>query len=733
MRGPPVGDLVPGLRDHLRRIGTARDKLARRAAFDALAAAAENAGTAHALVHRFLSEDANGQRFALEIAVRLGPPLPDDLIRRLVPLLQHGRFPTRLRIGVSAIIIRSIPTDSPLVDRLIEALLDEVSPPRAANRLRRLAALVPALDSVNRALAELDGRPAAPCPRCGARLGPDDLVKHLWERHRLLLENGRVREPWDVVREWVAEYDRTNRAEHLDRACDLAQALDPTEGLTRVHRLLLAGGSDDEVAHALLRAEAVARHASLCPHCYALVPQPLRAVPTPVLVTAGRVEGGGYKVELADRCFVNQMVVATPEAVMAAGTEPGNALTRRGAVLTFLVPLVALAGLFALLPALFGVAPVVPVAGLLFAGLVAYVAIRVVWRERGGASDRAVDHAWGRLVPRLLQHGARKADAAFVAGLAEASRGRGDARARVEEIDRVYGVLREDRGGMSYVTPISTLRIADASGGGADDVPLIADEASPSFEVALPLDHGERLVRELRGDSIDHSRRARLRVLLLARAFAAGLEPQDLRVIGRVSPALGAAYASEDRGGLSRLRLLWLYRPHRLWQRVGSATTVFDLARYPKLAENYLKQRPDLLLFQATAGSEDPAPILVCEEGVVYRDTVITDADTPIHVRAKTSLRGGGFELTVGDRVFKFNENPTLLARRLKEWTQFLFKEFLPRARLLSRRRSDHGDWLLRQKASTCPECGKTFLGVMGEIGLVHDQSRARSEALGAE
>ena len=43
------------------------------------------------------------------------------------------------------------------------------------------------------------------------------------------------------------------------------------------------------------------------------------------------------------------------------------------------------------------------------------------------------------------------------------------------------------------------------------------------------------------------------------------------------------------------MRLLWLYRPHRLWQRIGSAVSVFDLARYPYLSENYLKLRPDLL------------------------------------------------------------------------------------------------------------------------------------------
>jgi hypothetical protein len=155
-----------------------------------------------------------------------------------------------------------------------------------------------------------------------------------------------------------------------------------------------------------------------------------------------------------------------------------------------------------------------------------------------------------------------------------------------------------------------------------------------------------------------------------------------------------------------------------LWQRIGSATAVFDLARYPKLAENYLRQRPDLLLFQASGGTDGAAPILVCEEGVVYRDTVITGPNPAIRVRARSLVRGGGYELTIDDQVYRFREDPTLLARRLKGWALFLFKEFLPRARLLTRRTSPQGDRLLRQKVASCPECRTAFLGLAGEIGL---------------
>ena len=370
------------------------------------------------------------------------------------------------------------------------------------------------------------------------------------------------------------------------------------------------------------------------------------------------------------------------------------------------------------MPPILGLAPVIPVGAALVAATFVYFAIVMSWDNSADPSDRAVDHAWTIMAARMLQNDIRRADAAFLAGLAQASRGHGDPETREESLQRAIAALRTSRVGIPFLTPLSILRATDAVDRGADDLPTIAADVGDSFDAALPLDHADRLLRELGGDRTDRTRRARLRVLILARAFAAGLETEDLRIIGQVCPTLGTSYASEDRDGIARLKLLWLYRPRRLWQRIGSATTVFDLARYPKLAENYLRQRPDLLLFQASGGSEEMVPILVCEEGVVYRDLVIADPQTPMRIRARSLVRGGGYELTVLDRVLRFRDDPTLLARRLKGWAEFLFAEFLPRARLLARRRSEIGDHLLTQKATTCPECRRTFAGLVGEIGL---------------
>ena len=371
-----------------------------------------------------------------------------------------------------------------------------------------------------------------------------------------------------------------------------------------------------------MRAEAAEKNASLCPHCYALVSLPTRATPSPGPGRVGRVDGGGFRVELVDRYVFNLLRADTPEVTVFAGPEPGRrpdpsrgrrcCSSSRSSWPRSRSP--CCRGCSACRRSSRCPACCSP-------RLVAYLAVRAAWGPRRATAPTGRSITPGRLlVPRMLQVEGRRADAAFLAGLAVASRGRGDPEARE---DQTPPAPRPAAAGPGR-HPLRDAAERPEDRRPAAPTPTTCrpspNEIGESFDGALPLDHAETLVKELRGDPADRTRRVRLRVLMLARAFAAGLEAEDLRMIGQVCPGLGAAYASEDRDGLARLRLLWLYRPRRLWQRIGSATAVFDLARYPKLAENYLKQRPDLLLFQASGGTDGAAPILVCEEGVVYRD-----------------------------------------------------------------------------------------------------------------
>ena len=111
-------------------------------------------------------------------------------------------------------------------------------------------------------------------------------------------------------------------------------------------------------------------------------------------------------------------------------------------------------------------------------------------------------------------------------------------------------------------------------------------------------------------------------------------------------------------------------------------------------------------------------PILICEEGVVFRDTIVRSGNVDIRVRVKPTNKGSGFELIIDDEKHAFADDPVVLAQRLRAWTQFLFEEFLPRARLLGRRRSARGDRLIAQKAAVCAACRQQFLALRGEIGL---------------
>ena len=521
------------------------------------------------------------------------------------------------------------------------------------------------------------------------------------------------------VEGWVAEYARAPQGELLDRCCDLAQALDPAAGITRVHQLLLASGSGDEEAHSTLRAEAAGQNASLCPNCFALVPIPVAPEPARVIVGPGRVEGEGYHVDLSDHGLLTRLAVDAPAGPIYRGPEPGRSLTRRGAVLLVVLPLAILAGFAAVMPTVFAIPPVAPVAALLLVATLIYAATRVLIDDRGDLAGRAIDRAWAILVPPLIRADPRPGPARFIAGLAEASVGRGQADMRQDVLVRAVEVFENSRTVQSFVTPLHALQIEDDRRAGGDDLSALADRAAASFEGRLPLDHAEILIDRLRGDSADRTRRARLRVLLLTRAFLTGLEPEDLRVLGRLYPHLGSAYASEDRNGLARLRLLWLYRSRRLWQRVGSATSVFDLARYPTLTDLYLRRRPDLLLLQPSGDTDVTTdPILICEEGVVFRDSIVREGDADIRVRAKPAGKGGGFELQMGDEKYAFGDDPAVLARRLQEWARFLFQEFLPRARLLGMRRSARGDRLIAQKSAICPACLRQFLALRGEVGL---------------
>jgi hypothetical protein len=723
--GRTEGGVAEIFAEQLRRIAQARGRARRTHAIDDLAASVQSTNSVTPFLMRMVGEDRHGQRLALEIVLRLAPPLPESVSRLVVPLMSDARFPVPLRLNAAIQVLRSIPAGSPLVDELLQSLLDGINPLRAVERLRFVALHVPNQPDVERRRKELERQTAIACPRCGIQLQRPDLIVHLWQAHRLLMEGSQARDPWKMIEDWLRDYARTGRKELLERSSELGQQLDPEAGLTRVHRLLLAAGLTDEEARENLTAQAEGRRASLCPHCYALAPPEHEALPPPMNLSRGRIAGNGCAVEVSDRYIFTRLYTATPDEVLHDGPEPGRGLTQRGQTIFLTGPLALIAlGVAFLLPTRL-LPPLTPVSLILLAALLVYLRIRRRHDSGSEPAQRAVDHAWRFLAPEMHRpHFARK-DAKFLARLAVTSIGRGSPALREKSLERLAELTKPEvmkgQAPCGDLAALHCLELDDAIRLGGDPVPILVDDLAACLAGDLPLVFGEQLLEAWPNEARDRGQRARLRVLLCARAFEYGFEARDLHELGRVSSIFGQAYASEDLNGLLRLRWLWNNRPARVWQRCGSASTVFDLARYPALGSQYLDSRPDLLLFQPmSVGSGDReagAPILICEEGIVYRDIIIKDIDTPISVKAKPS---GAYDLLIGKQKLSFDQEPALLARRLQGWARFLIRDILPAARALADRRNPAKlRPLMRQKTILCPECHNSFLALRGEVGIL--------------
>ena len=720
------GGIAAVLVEHVRRVGQAATREQRGRALNDLAEAVRAGGVTLPVVARLAAADVNAQRLALEIVLRLPLPLEAGVAAAVVPMLGLRKVPVKVRTNVAVQLLRSLPPGDPLPKQALQLLVKGLRPAIALERLRHLRKRLVGCEALEQLSAELEGQMALDCPRCGVHLPRPEMVKHLWQEHRLVLDGERVREPWEQIGDWLAEYAKTARPELLERSCELGRQLDPEEGLVRVHRLLLSNGVSDPEALANLRAAATARKATLCPHCYGLVPD-RPEVPVPPLNTSrGRLASRGYTVEVSESALRARLTVTTPKEKFFAGPEPGRSWTLRGAVMLFVGPLVLLAFVLALvLPS--GSLPPLATASLLLLAALTYLRLRVVWDRAADPTERAIDFAWSFLVPRLHASGFSEPDAEFLAALARSSLRTGAPALRERSLERAGRLTQAGVVARAvppeYLAALRRLEIDDAVRSDRDGVLILANQVGACLTGDLPLAFAEQLLAACAPENWGRGDRARLRVLLLAKAFEAGLEVWDLHELGRVVPVLGQAYASEDLDGLARLRWLWELKPGRKWQRVAPATTVFDLARYPVLGGQYLQNRPDLLLFQPMSDGESSTasgtPILICEEGVVYRDAVLSDPRLDVEVKLRGLWQGGGYELVAGPLKLTFRQEPTLLARRLRGWVRYLFRDFLPKVdTVLHLHAPERLGKLLKQKEVVCPECWRAFLAQRGEVGL---------------
>jgi hypothetical protein len=688
-----------------------------------------------ALTAALAADDETAARgLALAVMARRPPPFDPALVQPLRALLLDRRLPVEAQFAALDALLRSSDSDGPLVAEMLQKLVGGLGKKRSIERLREFEKVAGPTPAVEALCAELEERLRMSCPRCPVELRRPDMVRHLWAAHRLLLDARRVREPWPVLEEAVAKAREENDPELVERCRALAREADPADGPARLGRLLLRHGLGDAASRRALADDARARHASLCPWCYGLVPRPREAPPPALSLRPGRLFAGGYGVEISEYGLRPRLDVRAPGRVVYAGREPGRRWT--GRAIAALLALPPMSAALAAACGLFGAGP--PLAAtavwLLAAGLT-YAAARFAWRPRAGA-ELVLRHAWDLLAPRLHPDGFSPDDSAFLAALAAATPA-GAFRDRRAPLLAALAKRAEDAVAAGLAPPdhlaaLRRLQAADAAAAGADPVPLVADALARCFDGRLPLEFAERLLADWRAAWWTPGALARLRVLLCDRAFEAGFEVRNLLDAGRSAPALGAVLGTDDPAALAALRLLWARRPLKPWDHCGPALTAFDLAADPA-QERLLGDNPDLLLWQRepawlVAADGDATGMAaaevrvgasgVCLQGVYFASQPRTTALTRKEI---------GWELDLGGRAFRSSDDLDALARRMERWFRYFFQEFRAEAASVPAWASpDRAVALRTLGAAACPDCGRFLLPRVGEVGVALDEAASR-------
>jgi hypothetical protein len=690
---------------------------------EAIGSTPEGAGLIASLVE---VPEPTAHLLALAVAAHASFPLPDRIYPYLCALFQDRRLPLETQLATAAAVLRWAGAGREAREgEVLDALTAGMGKAKAVRRLRRLEQLVGPRPVLTSLCDRLEARIRMRCPRCNLELRRAEMIDHLWREHNLVLDAQRVRDPWAVIEERLADRRGQTDPVLLARCRALAQQTDPENGPTRFNRLLLRTGIQDAEAQQALLDQASDRK-SLCPACFAFVPMP-RPVPPPVVnCWRGRLSAHGYRLELSENGLLGRLEMVTPDRVLYHGDEPGLRLTVRGALWLYAGPLV----LFALVVALVWPSGPLPAALVLLAAAFAAGkwAVRR-WQQRTPLPERALDYAWTLMAPRLYARELSLSDAEFLAGLALASIERSTPESRRASLRAAIVRAKHAAAAQPQIAaPLAALRrlaIHDAVAEDEDPVPLVVAELIECLEGRLPLAYGEALLNDWQTDWWTPGTLGRLRVLLCDRAFEAGFEVSSLLEIGQSYAALGAVLEVDRPSGLVQLRLLWSMRATRPWDRIREAATVFEWATQPNSAA-LLGRFPDLLLVQenssyavAHAGEEEWAPLqlLVCGQGVALQQVLFKRRPSMIEVIGARLPPLDSHELHVGDETFRFSSDPTEPAALLERWFRFLFNDFLPQtAAVMGWHSPDLGARLQTRGAVLCPECGRPVLPRPGAL-----------------
>ncbi|MCS7046614.1 MAG: hypothetical protein NZO58_09685, partial [Gemmataceae bacterium] len=645
------------------------------------------------------------RQLALEIVARTESAWTDDDLKRIEPYLASKELPRETRRRAVAGLLRLPGLGESTVSRILQAYVSAMSKTRAVERLRELEELVGQVPAIEKLCADLEDRIRMTCPRCQVQLERAEMVRHLWDRHRLLLDGRQVREPWRVLADWVVDYVLEKDPALLERCWELARKADPHDGPRRLQRMLLRQGVDDRDAWEALLSQARAVGDSLCPHCLGQTPRPYREGSSPLVEDNG-LSGHGFRLEINDTGLTPRLRITGPDGVLWDGNEPGGGLTPLGAFLILAIP-VALS-IFGILWALPFDVPW-PVQMLFALGLSLFPDALIYWFwPQGPVRRRLLDAAWHIVIPELLSRPLTDAATGFLEALVATDEPGFLPDADV--VEAAWAAVQRDRPQSPALAGLLRRRLAHRADELGDLVAAASEVIVQALAGKIPLRAAHQaLARALEEASPEIVRR--LRVLTCAHAAALGLSSNDLTDLLHTKYTFGPVLAGADLDYLRQVRHL-ASLAGRLPTDLPKADSVLDLAADAHRAE-LLARYPDVLLLDRAAG------IRVGTRGVWLKDLCVTEQPSRVDVVAARGPDGPGFEIVVGHQRAWFSSDPRLVATHLERWLRFYFVEFLPQAARPTRQRSSEASRRLwRANCVVCSECHRRFVPIAGEVGL---------------
>jgi hypothetical protein len=569
--------------------------------------------------------------------------------------------------------------------------------------LKRRSGESPIVDDVCR---ELEESRRIRCTKCGEVFNGKEMAGHALQAHGLVFDGRSLRQPWVVAMECLDSFIATSSPSFLERGELLSQV---GRSSSRRHlnfmREALRRGIDPGTYGKALAAAAVSSNESICPSCFAFVPNP-SITPTPVFLEGTSELSSSYVGirRIGDARLVFQYDLRIGDRPWA-GRQPPTRPTRLGAVLAILGAFWISALIFALVAFLPTPGAMDFAKGSFVAGALGAVLALICYHPRWSSP---LDLAWTFVVPELIKDGLDQHSTAFLKGLSVASIHRGAILARRQSLQQLIGHMKstnsiEHLGATCLAEPLELL-LNDLQATNVSPTDLLRFFASLIGDFvsgALPLSvlesvsaSGERL------SSLTLEIRVALRWRFFEAAYNRSWSVSDVIQLADKSTAIRTLLSADPpstRGGISDA---WaVLRASRQRNSLPpNAKLPIELIESGNLKP--LRDVPELLLRSSDGrlyvysgglsidGDCFPSPPVTSIAPVtqfVQTGWTYQRVDGGPDLRYNNNPPIGtnrviGYDLSINGRKKRHDSNPEPFVRLIKSYSQFLFQNVRPSA-----------------------------------------------------